>query len=263
MPNITTPTAGLFCWPELFTPDQPDAREFYTNLFGWETREIPMGPGAVYIVFTLNGRDAAACYGAPPESIARQAPAHWMSYVYVANADESAAKARAAGGVVVKEPFDVPATGRMAVLQDPTGATFCVWQGTRKHGVQVVQEPGALQWTELLASDTEASAAFYETVFGWKRTLWPSPENPAYHLFMNGDAMAGGMTPITREMLTTKPVWCVYFNVADCDDTIARGVKLGGKLVMPAETVPEVGRFAGLSDPTGAHFGILTPVPKP
>jgi hypothetical protein len=259
MPNVTTPTIGKFCWPELFTSDQAEARAFYTKLFGWETREIPMGPGAVYLVFTLDGRDAAACYGAPPETIARQAPAHWMSYVYVASADESVAKARAAGGVVVKEPFDVPATGRMAVLQDPTGATFCVWQGTGKHGVQVVQEPGALQWTELLASDTEIAAVFYEKTFGWKRTLWPSPENPAYHLFMIGDAMAGGMTPITPEMKATQSVWVIYFRVADCDRAVARALELGGQLTSPAESVPEVGRFALLVDPTGGHFGILQP----
>jgi predicted enzyme related to lactoylglutathione lyase len=250
---------GTFCWPELYTTDQVGAKAFYAKLFGWEIREIPMGPNAAYTIFTLNGEDAAACYGALPNMAERGIRPHWISYVSVASADETAAKTSAAGGAVLKEPFDVPATGRMAVLADPAGAVFCAWQGMGKNGVGVLKEPGALQWTELLTSDIEGSAAFYDRVFGWKRQLWPSPGEAVYHLFKNGDAMAGGMTPITPEMEAMKPTWVVYFNVESCDGTIARAHLLGGHVTMAPEKVENVGTFAFIADPAGAHFGILQP----
>jgi predicted enzyme related to lactoylglutathione lyase len=249
----------MFCWPELYTTDQVGAKTFYVRLFGWELRDIPMGPHAVYTIFTMDGHDAAACYGALPEMTEQGVRPHWIAYVSVESSDETAAKAKAAGGKVVKAPFDVPSIGRMAVLQDPTGATICAWEARGHHGIGIYQEPGALQWTELLTNDTEAAAAFYQRVFGWKRQLWPSPQEPHYHLFMLGGIGAGGMTPITPEMGSVKPVWVSYFRVADCDDTVAKCLKLGGAISVPAESVPTVGRFAVLVDPAGAHFGIMQP----
>jgi predicted enzyme related to lactoylglutathione lyase len=259
MPIVTTHEPGAFCWPELYTTDQVAAKTFYVGLFGWEIRDIPMGPDAVYTIFTLGGRDAAACYGALPGMAQLGIRPHWIAYVWVASSDETAAIAKAAGGKIVKEPFDVPGVGRMAVLQDPTGATICAWESKGHPGIGVHQEPGALQWTELLTNDTEAAAAFYERVFGWKRQLWPSPEEPHYHLFMRGAEGAGGMTPITPEMGPITPAWVSYFRVTDCDATVETCVRLGGSIAVPAESVPSVGRFAVLVDPAGAHFGIMRP----
>ncbi len=259
MPIVAAHEPGAFCWPELYTTDQAGSKIFYVRLFGWEIRDIPMGPHAVYTIFTLGGHDAAACYGALPDMAQQGIRPHWIAYVWVASSDETAVKAKAAGGKVVREPFDVPGVGRMAVLQDPTGATICAWETRGHHGIGVYQEPGALQWTELLTNDTEAAAVFYERVFEWKRQLWPSPEEPFYHLFMRGVEGAGGMTPITPEMGPIKPVWVSYFRVTDCDATVEKCVSLGGSISVPAESVPSVGRFAVLVDPAGAHFGIMQP----
>ena len=259
MAIVTTHEPGTFCWPELYTTDQAGAKTFYAGLFGWGTRDIPMGPDAAYTIFTLLGRDAAACFGALPNMAQQGIRPHWIAYVWVLSSDETAARAKAAGGQVVKEPFDVPGVGRMAVLQDPTGATICAWEMKGHPGVGVIKEPGALQWTELLTNDTEAAATFYHRVFGWKRRLWPTAEAPAYHLFMRGEVHASGMTPITAEMGPMAPVWVSYFRVSHCDETVASCSKLGGSVAVPAETVPTVGRFAVLVDPAGAHFGIVQP----
>ena len=52
----------------------------------------------------------------------------WNTYVWVEDADETAAKVRASGGTVLTEPFDVGDAGRMGTFADPGGAAFCVWQ---------------------------------------------------------------------------------------------------------------------------------------
>jgi predicted enzyme related to lactoylglutathione lyase len=259
MPTVTAHAAGTFCWPELSTNDQVGVKRFYSDLFGWGVRDVPMESGGTYTIFTLRGADVAACYGKIHDMYEEELPPHWISYVLVPSADVAAATVRSAGGTVLKEPWDVPGAGRMAVMRDPTGATFCVWEDKGKSGVGVIREPGALYWTELLTTDTERAAQFYETLFGWKRQLWPSPEEPSYHLFANGDAMAAGMTPITPEVATDRSLWTLYFHVTDCDRTIVRARDLGGRLTMVPQTVPGVGTFAFIADPAGAHFGLLQP----
>ena len=88
------------------------------------------------------GRRRADPEGAPPMAM-------WNTYIWVNNADETATKAREAGGRVVMEPFDVMQAGRMAVLTDPEGAVFFVWQAKDHKGAKVVNEHGSLNFNGL------------------------------------------------------------------------------------------------------------------
>ena len=122
MPHVEKHAPGNFCWIELATTDQSTAKEFYSELFGWTISEFPMGPKDFYTTFEIDGRDVAAVYTLRPEQQARGVPAHWSLYVAVENADTAADRARGLGAKVIAEPFDVYDVGRMAVVQDPTGA---------------------------------------------------------------------------------------------------------------------------------------------
>ena len=84
--------------------------------------------------------------------------AMWNTYIWVDSADDAAAKAREAGGAVLAEPFDVMSSGRMAVLADPEGAVFNVWQAQDHKGSQVVNEHGALNFNGLATRDPESAA---------------------------------------------------------------------------------------------------------
>src|SRR5258706_9022601 len=131
MPTITQHAPGAFCWPELGTSDQNAAKKFYGGLFGWTFNDTPIGPDQVYTIFQLDGRDAAALYTLQPDMLKMGVPPHWETYVAVANADNAAALAKQNGGTILKDAFDVMDAGRMAVIQDPLGATFCVWQANK------------------------------------------------------------------------------------------------------------------------------------
>ena len=256
MATTTQHAPGTFCWPELASIDQPAAKAFYPKLFGWESADQAIGAGEVYTIFRLQGRDVGALYTMRKEERASGAPPHWNSYVSVESADLSVSGARALGGTVLAEPFDVMDIGRMSILQDPTGAVFCVWEAKKHQGAGVLDETGALAWTELMTIDTGKARAFYTGLFGW--TAESKPMGPmTYTIFKRTGGPAGGMMQITKEMGPMPPHWKVYFAVVDCDAMVANSVALGGKVTMPAHDVPGVGRFAILQDPQGASFAVF------
>lgn len=247
---------GTFCWVELGTTDGEAAKKFYTQLFDWEFDDHDMGPGGVYTILKQNGKDVGALYTMPEEMTANGVPPHWMSYISVANADEAAAKAKSLGGTLMKEPFDVFTMGRMAVIQDPTGAMFALWQPGTHSGAGVVNTPNSLCWNELATKDAAKAGEFYSGVFGWEKNVQQMGPM-TYTSFMNGDRPAAGMYEPGPEMGEVPPHWMIYFAVADTDATLARATELGGKSCVPPMDVPGVGRMAIMTDPQGAAFAFI------
>jgi uncharacterized protein len=247
---------GTFCWVELATNNTEAAKTFYTRLFDWDYVDNPVGPDMVYTMLKLNGKDVGALYQMMADMTAQGIPPNWLSYVSVTSADESAARAKAAGATLLKEPFDVFTVGRMAVVQDPTGAVFALWQAGTHKGAAIYNVPNAFCWNELGTNDTEKAGEFYSNVFGWARdTQNFGPME--YTLFKNGEKGAGGMYKITPDMGPVPPHWLVYFAVDDCDAKVQKASELGATIIKPADDIPGVGRFAILTDPQGAAFAII------
>lgn len=247
---------GTFCWVELGTSDNEAAKQFYTQLFGWDFVDNPMGEHGVYTMLKLDGKDVGGLYKLMPDMVERGVPPHWLSYVSVTNVDESAAKAKEAGATLLQEPFDVFTIGRMSVVQDPTGAVFALWQPKEHKGSGIYNVPGSFCWNELGTNDTKKAGDFYSGLFGWAREEMPGGEIE-YTMFKNGDRGAGGMYKITPEMGPIPPNWLVYFAVDDCDAKVQKATELGGRVMKPADDIPGIGRFAILLDPQGAAFAII------
>jgi predicted enzyme related to lactoylglutathione lyase len=259
MLNIDSYKPGSFCWFELGTSDQPAARKFYSSLFGWTVQENPMGPAGVYDIYKLDGRDAAAGYQISPEMKAQGVPVHWMLYIAAENADASAANVPGLGGKVLKGPFDVMDKGRMAVVQDPTGAMFCLWQGKGPaNGISGV--PGTFCWADLSTADVPAAKAFYEGLFGWK--ISTSENDPSGYLHIqNGDEFIGGIPPSQYRNPNAPPHWMMYFYVTDCDASAAKAKELGARIYQGPMTIEKVGRMAIVADPQGAVFALFKDLP--
>ncbi len=247
---------GTFCWVDLGTTDGEAAKKFYTQLFDWEFTDHPAGPDMVYTMLTLNGKEVAALYQMPPDMTAQGVPPYWLSYASVVNADESAAKAKSLGATLLKEPFDVFDAGRMAVIQDPAGAGFAIWQPVKHPGAAVVNLPNSFCWNELATNDVTKAGDFYADLFGWNRDV-QSFGPIEYTMFTNGGRPAGGMFAIQPEMGNIPPHWLVYFAVDDCDAKTQKANDLGAKTLKPPDDIPGIGRFSILTDPQGAAFAII------
>jgi len=148
--------------------------------------------------------------------------------------------------------------GRMALLQDPAGATFAIWEAKDHIGIRAADEAGTLVFTELLTSNAEAARDFYFNLFGWQIRLRPTKWSPLpYTVFSRGDRQAGGMIQITPEMGDVPSQWLPYFGTSDTDAMTTKAQQLGGGAIVPPSDVPDIARFAILHDPAGAMFGIL------
>ena len=133
MAEFSSHVPGTFSWVDLATTDQKAGVAFYRALFGWDVNEQPMGPGEIYSMFTMRGKEVAAASTMRGPERQSGVPPHWNIYVTVASADAAASRAQSLGGKVLAPPFDVMDAGRMAVLQDPTGAVINVWEAKRQH----------------------------------------------------------------------------------------------------------------------------------
>lgn len=259
MAEFSSHTPGTFSWAELATTDQKAGVQFYRALFGWDVNEQPMGGDEVYTMFTLRGKDVAAGYTMRPEERQHGAPPHWNLYVTVASVDESAKKAESLGAKVLAPPFDVMDVGRMAILQDPTGAVFELWEAKKHIGAKILSEPGALVWSELTTRDTTRAESFYTSLFGWT-AKHAAPGSPMeYTEFLNQGKPGVGMMAMPKQVPAQVPsYWMPYFQVADCDASTAKAKQLGAKPMVGPQDIPGTGRFAILTDPQGAMFAVYT-----
>jgi len=256
MANIDKHSPGAFCWIELATTDQAAAKKFYSSLFGWSIDDNPMGPDEYYTMFKLNDRNTGAAYTMRKEQREQGVPSHWGIYMSAANADEAAAKAGRLGATVLAPAFDVFDAGRMAVLRDPTGAIFSVWQPKKHAGIRVAGEDNAFCWADLSTPDPERGAKFYSDLFGWKVEKSENDASGYLHI-KNGNDFIGGIPPAQHRNPQVPPHWLIYFQVADVEATATKAQQSGGKILMPAKTMEGVGTWAILADPQGAVFAIF------
>jgi uncharacterized protein len=262
MANIEKHKPGSFCWIELATSDQNAAKKFYGELFGWTPNDMPMGPNDFYTIFHVDGRQASAAYTLRKEHHARGIPPHWMLYVATESADASAKRAEELGGKVEAPAFDVFDAGRMAVIQDPTGAYFCVWQAKNHVGSRIDGVDGTLCAADLMTSDQDKAAEFYEKLFGWQIGKEDEkPEHRYYHIF-NGGQFIGGIPPANSAGPGVPAHWQIYLQVGNCEASAAKAKELGARIYMPAMKIENVGWISVMADPQGAAFAMFQAAKK-
>lgn len=255
MPRMSIRSArwpsGVPCWADVMAPDVEAAGRFYAAVLGWTVPQPDQQWGG-YVVANVDG---AAAAGIGPMQAG--APPAWTLYFATDDADGHTATTRAAGGKVLADPMDVADLGRMAILSDPTGAVFGLWQAGTMIGAELVNEPGGLVWEDLRSSEPAKAQEFYRELFGFR--LDPMEmAGPDYSTFAlpGEEAPLGGMGGMMGMPEGTPSHWLVYFAVTDTDTAVAAAEASGGTVVAPAIDT-EYGRMAGLADPYGAVFMVM------
>jgi predicted enzyme related to lactoylglutathione lyase len=253
MVERTSYAPGTPCWVDLATTDLEGSIAFYTRLFGWTAHRSGDPATGGYTICQLRDRAVA---GLMPTGGQTGAPPAWLTYVSVVDADATVARAVAAGATLIAGPMDIVDVGRAAMLADPVGATFAVWQPRAHVGAGLVDEPGALAWNELTVRDVDAVRPWYAELFGWSGEPHAFFDGTYTEWHLDGRDVAG-LIEITDSWPPEVPNhWMTYFAVADCDDAVARAAGLGAEVLVPPTDIP-LGRFSVLRDPQGAVFSVL------
>lgn len=240
-----------FVWFEYVSKDIAKAQGFFGELFNWGVKRVPM-PGGDYAMISVGDRTIGGYQvtppGAPPE-------AHWLSHLGVADARTTSAQIESLGGKVLKPAFAIDNFGTMAIVADPHGGYFALWQPAKAEP-QPAPVDGAFCWNELASKDPAASVEFYSKVGGFtSKAMEMSPEMGTYHVLESeGQPRAG----IMKQMMPQQPhAWLPYVQVANTDATADKAKKLGATIVVPPTDIPNVGRFSIFVDPQGSALGIL------
>jgi hypothetical protein len=221
--------------------------------------------GGEYFVARIEGRDVAGIgslsdRGGPASAV-------WSTSVFVESADETVQRATDAGGRLLFGPLDALPAGRLAVLADPAGAPFGVWEARERVGAWLVNEPGTWMMSSLHTPEPDVASAFYGTVFGWQAEP-AGPDAPITLLRLPGYVGGEPGQSIPRDVVAVMtaidsgpgkpavpPHWNVNFRIDDADESAARAVELGASILMgPVDTTGF--RSAAVLDPQGAAFSI-------
>ncbi|MEU9255690.1 VOC family protein [Streptomyces sp. NPDC048270] len=249
---------GTPCWIDLMAPDQQAALDFYCGLFGWQGEIGPPEQGG-YSVCTLKGKPVAGIMKAmnPDGSIPDPLPPTvWTTYLSTDGIDSTVKSLTDARGEVLMGPMEVMDLGRMAVAADPTGAVFGLWEPGTFDGAGIVNEHGALIWSELSTGDTDAAAAFYSAILPVTTAPSEMEGGPDYTEFKVAGRSVAGMMGLDNLPPGTPPNWLPYFHADDVDGIQAKAAEAGAQVLMPAFDMV-AGRMAVLADPQGAVFAVI------
>jgi len=117
-----------------------------------------------------------------------------------------------------------------------------------------IMKHGAFSWNELTTTDPQAALEFYTKLFGWNTEVMHMP-GMDYTVIKVGDRGVGG---VMKAPPRAPVAWTGYVTVDNIDETVKLAESLGGKVCLPPTDIPEVGRFAILSDPQGAIISAIT-----
>jgi uncharacterized protein len=256
MSERTVYANGEFCWVELISPGVDAAAAFYGDLLGWERERYEPDPEG-YWYLRRGGRLVAGMEGIRTDG---QGPA-WLGYVKVDDVAATAGKVGDAGGTVLDGPLDVPGgAGSLAVCRDAEGAVFALWQPGELNGAEVVNEPGAWTWNNLLTRDVDRAEDFYGQVFGWMKAQPEGAPDFIWNWQVDDqrwpEGLGGLMRMGTDMPPDAPPHWQVYFMVENADEAVDKTTSAGGRLIFGPIDVP-VARMAVVLDPQGANVALL------
>jgi uncharacterized protein len=260
---------GVPCWVETWQDDGEAASAYYSRIFGWDVGQTASpGDGGSFRICKLRGRDIAAI-GSPIPQEAPPVPS-WTTFIQVDSAEETAARVKEAGGSVIVDPMDSLEGGSIAIVADPAGAAFAVWEQGKHGGAQTINEPGAWAMSMLVTPDSEQAVRFYGEVFGWTTESFGMAGEEFIMFTLPGYVGGEPEQPVPRDVVATvAPAaaaegqaahWSVDFWARDPDEIARITTEMGGRVLAEPFDIPGIGmRQAALADPQGATFTVTRP----
>jgi len=257
VPPVTSPPsseyhAGQFVWYDLLTHDVAAAKKFYGGLFGWTFEAVDENQRVAYTLIKNQGKPIGGIIYFLGEEDTNES--QWLSYLSVPSVDRATTFTKQAGGMIHRDPFDLPNRGRVSVVRDPQGAAMVYVRSSA--GDPAEGEPAVHEWlwTELFTDDLEEAADFYEKLLGFKVEAMDTGVQVPYYVLRTQDKGRAGMLKIPWD--NVEPNWLPYIRVSDTPALVAKVEGLGGKVLFAPRKEARGGTVAIIADPSGAAVAI-------
>ena len=240
-----------FVWCDLSTFDLANASAFYENVFGW-TKHASDNRSVDDYTFFFSGSQASAGIFTMPQFLQEIGmPSFWMSYVQVEALADSLDLALKLGAKCEIEPTAFDSNSHYALIRDPSGAGFTLYEGPTLKGRDSLGSHGRMSWNELHVPSLEQVEAFYRSVFGWKIARDPA-SNIRYTVESPTGNLIASILELDPSTKGRKNYWAVYFSVNDMDSTLREVTTNGGSVIVQPN--PNAGQYAIVMDDQGAAF---------
>jgi predicted enzyme related to lactoylglutathione lyase len=249
------PQRGRFVWHELVSTDVAKSVAFYTQLLGWKTKEVDMGP-MKYTLVHAGDQEIAGMMAPPMPGI----PSHWVGYMGTDDVDATAAKIKELGGKIHHGPMDIPNVGRFAVAADKEGAVFAAFKGNKEAPAEPERPAvGTFCWSEVMADNPKAAAEFYAKVFDFKVQEMDMGPMGTYRILARGERQTAGVMniPEMAKKGGAPSHWLHYIHVTDVDASTRNAREIGAKVLVEPTDIPNIGRFSVLEDPAKAVVALF------
>lgn len=259
---------GRFCWYELMTTDKTRAVPFYTKVIGWSTMDwkAPDANLPPYTMWTNGETMLGGVMDLPEEAKGNGVRPTWVLYIATPDIEGTVKRVKRLAGAVRTPPTVIPTVGRFAVLTDPQGATFCVFQSHNDvPGHDGPRQVGEFSWHELATSDPAAAFTFYSALFGWVKAGAVDSPAGVYQMFGKSEDQPMGGIYRTPEKAAAGEYWRAenpasgwlpYIRVHDIPKAIERVHAGGGQVINGPIEVPGGDLIAHGTDPQGAIFAL-------
>jgi len=239
--------SNTFIWTDLSTFDVKSCKQFYSELFGWQfTKTKDRSMDEAYHVAYQKNTPVAAVFTMPSYLQKINMPSFWMSYMQVKDIEAIVAKARRYENVIIEvEPTAFDANSKIALIRDPSGAGFTVYQGPNLDG-RFSSGHGRLLWNVHHVDDKNKIETFYKDVFSW--TLKSLSDN-AYEVVHESGEVIAHVEELPDDLRGSKQYWMPIFAVTSLVDTKQKLADLGGAVVMDVDSTTTM-----CIDSQGGHF---------
>ena len=247
---------GYFLWHELMSKDPAGAKRFYPAALGWTVQPADM-PGIEYDMWATERGPMGGLWQLPQEAQDMGAPTHWIPYMGTTDIEATFARAQELGSRVYVPVTAIPSVGHFAVLADPQGATFALYEPESADDREVRPGIGDFSWHELAASDAVEALSFYGTLFGWSE-VEAHDMGPLgmYRIFGRDGHMFGGAFTKSGEMAAMPSAWISYVRVDSAEEAVGRIKAAGGSVQNGPMEVPGGDIIAQCMDPQGGFFAV-------
>ena len=249
--TATASEPGRVAWADLLTSGVPaEEASFYSKVFGWEIERTGTVE-APYVVLVKDGRPVAGvAYRA--EEVAGPARNRWLGFFAVAEPAAVAARAEAAGAVVLMPARRWPGRGEQVVLADGEGATFGLLE-------QTAAKDYPWSWAVLLTTEPKTGADFYAGMLGVAAV--DDVRTPMFtgdFVLTDGGRVIAGVTASPMQA-GGRAGWLWFLHVAKIDEAVRAVERHGGRVLRKPGIDLMGGRLAVVADPRGAVFGLVEP----